>query len=68
MKMRYRKPSVKTLLGVTKAKRQLGKSSGLYSVTKVLNRPKNMKRSLLRKAGYESELMKFFRFIGRLFK
>jgi hypothetical protein len=68
MKMRYRKPSLKTLLGVTKAKRQIGRSTGLYSVTKAINKPKNMKRLLMRKAGYESEIMKIFRLLRRLFK
>lgn len=39
--MRYRKPSLKTLLGVTKAKRRLKKDLGVYEVTKVLNAPAN---------------------------
>lgn len=68
MRMRYRKPSLKTLLGVTKAKRKIGRSTGLYTVTKVINKPKNTKRSLMRKGGYESEIMKIFRLLGRLFK
>jgi hypothetical protein len=68
MKMRYRMPSLKTALGVTKAKKEIGKRTGLYAVTKVLNKPKNLKRSIKRKAGYESGIMKMFRLIVRLFK
>jgi hypothetical protein len=66
--IRYRKPSVKTALGVTKAKRRAKKSLGIYKVTKITNAPKNAKRRVKRKMGYESEPMKFLRFLRRLFK
>lgn len=66
--MRYRKPSLKTLLGVTKAKRRLKKDLGIYEVTKITNAPANAKRRLKRSAGYESEPMKLARFLSRLFK
>ena len=66
--MRYRKPSLKSVLGVTKAKRKLKKDLGIYEVTKIINAPKNAKRRVKRKLGYESEIMKIFRFIGRMFK
>ena len=66
--MRYRKPSLKSLLGVTKAKRQLKKSLGVYEVTKYTNATKNVKTRLKRKAGYYSEPMKLLRFLGRLLK
>lgn len=65
--MRYRMPSLKTLLGVTKAKRQIKKSLGIYQVTGILNAPNNAKRRVKRALGYESESMKLFRFISRLF-
>lgn len=68
MKMRYRMPSAKTLLGVTKAKRQVKSALGVYNVTKVTNAPGNAKRQVKRALGYESEPMKFFRFLTRLFK
>lgn len=68
MKMRYRLPSLKTVLGVTKAKKKIGRSTGLYSVSKILNKPKNIKRGIQRKAGYESGIMKVIRLITRLFK
>ncbi len=66
--MRYRTPSLKTLLGVTKAKRRIKKDLGIYEVTKVLNAPKNARRRFLRSMGYESGVMKFLRFLNRLFR
>lgn len=66
--MRYRMPSLKTLLGVTKAKRRIKKSLGIYEITRVLNAPKNVERRLKRKAGYYSEPMKLIRFLSRLFR
>ncbi len=66
--VRYRKPSMKTILGVTKAKRQAKKNLGIYKVTKITNAPKNTKRRMKRKVGYESEPMKFMRFLRRIFK
>lgn len=65
---RYRKKSLKTTLGVTKAKRRIKKDLGIYKVTKVTNAPKNLKRRAKRKVGHESEPMKFFRFLRRIFK
>ncbi len=66
--MRYRKPSLRSALGVTKAKRSLIRNLGVYKVTRYTNAPKNTKTRLKRKAGYYSEPMKLFRFLGRLFK
>jgi len=68
MKLRYRKPSAKQLLGVTKAKRQVKRSLGLDKVTRVTNAPQNLKRRAKRKVGYESEPLKLFRFLRRIFK
>lgn len=65
---RYRKPSLKTVLGITKAKRQVKKSLGVYEVTKIINAPRNTKRRIKRELGYESEPMKFLRFFSRLFR
>jgi len=61
-------PSLNTLLGVTKAKRRLKKDIGIYEVTKYTHAPKNLKRRIKRKSGYESEIMKLFRFITRMLK
>lgn len=68
MRLRYRRPSLSTLFGVTKAKRRAKKSLGIYKVTGVLNAPKNARRRIKRRLGYESEPMKLFRFLVRLFK
>jgi hypothetical protein len=66
--IRYRKKSLKTTLGVTKAKRQVKKNLGIYEVTKYTNAGKNTKRRVKRKLGYESEPAKLGRFLRRLFK
>ena len=63
--IRYRKPSLNNILGVTKAKRRVKKAAGVYKVTKTTNAPSNYKRKVKRKAGYESGIMKFFRFLQR---
>jgi hypothetical protein len=68
MRIRYRRPSINTLLGVTKAKRKIKKDLGIYNVTRVINAPKNAERRVLRKAGYYSGPMKFLRFLKRFFK
>jgi len=66
--MRYRKLSLKSALGVTKAKRRLKKDLGVYKVTRYTNAPKNAKSKLKRKAGYYSDPMKFLRYLGKLFR
>lgn len=66
--MRYRRPSWKTVLGLTAAKKKLKRDLGIYEVTRVLNAPKNARRRVKRAIGWESEGAKFFRFITRLFK
>lgn len=68
MRIRYRKPSLKTILGLTAAKKQIKRDLGIYKVTRVLNAPKNAKRRAKRAFGYESESAKFFRFLMRVFK
>lgn len=59
--IRYRKPSVKTMLGVTKAKRRLKQQTGYYAATKPLRAKKNFERRMKRKMGYYSEPMKALR-------
>jgi hypothetical protein len=68
MAWRYRRPSWKTLLGLTAAKKKVKRELGIYKVTRVLNAPKNAKRRVKRSLGWESEGAKLFRFIMRLFK
>ena len=65
---RYRKPSVKTMLGVTRAKKRFNRAVGITAVKKPFRAPGNMKRRALRRAGYYSEPMRFMRFLGRIFK
>lgn len=62
---RYRRPSLKTALGITRAKRQLRTASGYYALTRPLRAPRNYRRRMLRRAGYYSGPMKFLRFISR---
>jgi hypothetical protein len=68
MRIRYRKPSLKTILGLTAAKKQIKRDLGIYNVTRILNAPKNAKRRAKRAIGWESEGAKLFRFIVRLLK
>jgi hypothetical protein len=57
----YRKPSLNTILGITKAKKQIKNDLGIYKVTRILNFPTNLKRRALRKVGYYSEPAKILR-------
>ena len=65
---RYRRPSVKTLIGVTRAKKRFNRATGITAVKRPFRAPGNFKRRMLRRAGYYSEHMKFMRFLGRIFK
>jgi hypothetical protein len=53
---RYRRPSLKTVLGVTKAKKQIKKELGITELLKPFRWWPNQKRKLKRQFGYESEL------------
>lgn len=63
--MRYRKPSVKTLLGVTKWKKRAKKALGVNAVMKPFRLVGNYKRRMLRQAGYYSPEMKMMRAMQR---
>lgn len=65
---RYRKPSVKTMLGVTKAKKRFNKAVGITAVKKPFRAYGNAKRRALYRFGYYSGPMKFMRFLGRIWK
>ena len=52
---RYRRPSLKTLLGVTRAKKQIKKDLGITALLKPFRWWPNQKRRLKRKVGYYSE-------------
>jgi len=66
--MIYRKPNINLLLGITKAKRELKRSLGVYQVTKYTNAPRKTKTLLKRKTGYYTESLRIFRLIKRFFK
>ena len=65
---RYRKPSMKTLVGVTRAKKRVNKKLGITAVKKPFRAPGNMKQRALRHVGFYSGPMKFMRFLGHIFK
>lgn len=58
---RYRRPSLKTLLGVTRAKKRLNKELGITALLKPLRWWPNQKRRLKRKIGYESDAGRLIR-------
>jgi hypothetical protein len=62
---RYRRPSVRTLLGITRAKRRLGASTGYYRATRWMRWPTNARRRVLRRAGYYSAPLMFLRWLMR---
>ncbi|NLM69435.1 MAG: hypothetical protein GX177_05480 [Firmicutes bacterium] len=51
---RYRKPSAKTVLGITKAKKRIKKQTGITAATRPLRAVSNAKRRAKRKIGYYS--------------
>lgn len=65
---RYRRPSLKTALGVTQAKRRLKTRTGYYAATRWTRAPYNARRRALRRVGYYSGPAKFTRFLFRLFR
>ena len=58
---RYRRPSLKTLLGVTKAKKRIKKELGITAALKPFRWWTNTKRRMKRKIGYESEAGRLIR-------
>lgn len=59
--MRYRKPSVKTMLGITKLKKRVKKALGINTLLAPFRAVRNYQRRLLRRAGYYSPEMKLLR-------
>ena len=51
---RYRRPSLKTILGITKAKKEIKKELGITEFMKPFRWWTNTKRTFKRKIGYES--------------
>jgi hypothetical protein len=62
---RYRRPSLKTVLGVTRAKKQLKRNLGMYDnpAWKVTHAVPNAKRRVGRRVGYYSGPAKFLRWL-----
>lgn len=58
---RYRKPSLKTMLGVTKAKKRLKKDLGITQAMKPFRWWTNQKRTVKRRVGYESSAGRLIR-------
>ena len=52
---RYRRPSINTLLGITKAKKRVKKELGITDALKPFRWWTNQKRKFKRRIGYESE-------------
>ena len=65
---RYRRPSVKTMLGITRTKKRINRQLGITAIKRPFRAPGNMKRRVLRRAGYYSGPMKFLRFLRRISK
>jgi hypothetical protein len=60
---RVRAPSVKTALGVTRVKRAVKRKSGWNAATGLTRAPANMQRTVLRRSGYNSGPMRFWRWL-----
>jgi hypothetical protein len=58
---RYRRPSLKTLLGVTKAKKRIKKELGITEAMRPFRWWTNTKRRFKRKIGYESDAGRLIR-------
>ena len=58
---RYRRPSLKTLLGITKAKKEIKKELGITEVMKPFRWWTNTKRKIKRDVGYESDTGRLIR-------
>ena len=58
---RYRRPSLNTLLGITKAKKQVKKELGITAAMKPFRWWTNQKRRFKRKIGYESDTGRLIR-------
>jgi len=58
---RYRRPSLKTMLGLTAAKKRLKRSLGLTAWLRPFRFWTNAKRRFKRKIGYESEAGRWIR-------
>jgi len=58
---RYRRPSLRTLLGITTAKKRIKKELGITDALKPFRAWTNAKRRFKRKVGYESQAGRLIR-------
>jgi len=58
---RYRRPSLKTMLGLTTAKKRLKRSLGITALLRPFRFWTNAKRRLKRKVGYKSDVGRLIR-------
>jgi hypothetical protein len=58
---RYRRPSLKTLLGITEAKKRLKKEMGITDAMRPFRWWTNTKRKIKRDVGYESDTGRLIR-------
>lgn len=65
---RYRRPSVNNMLGITRTKKRINRQLGITAIKRPFRAPGNMKRRVLRRAGYYSGPMKFLRFLRQASK
>jgi hypothetical protein len=63
--MRYRKPSIKTVLGITKWKKRIKKALGINKLLWPFRAVGNYQRRMLRRAGYYRPEMKMMRAMKR---
>lgn len=63
--VRFRKPSIKSAIGITRAKRRIKKATGITAATKPLRLATNAKRKALSSVGYYSFPMALARFIAK---
>ena len=66
--MRYRRPSLKTMLGITKVRRRLNRDLGFDAIRRPFRARQYAEQRIKRRLGYYSEPMKFLRFLGRMLK
>jgi hypothetical protein len=62
MSLRYRRPSLKTMLGITRFKKGLYRAVGITALKRPFRAPGNAVRGMKRHVGYYSGPMKFLRF------
>jgi hypothetical protein len=63
MSIRYRRPSLKTMLGITRAKKRVNNALGITALKRPFRAPGNAVRRIKRHVGYYSGPMKFLRFL-----